>query len=96
MVEQGYSIGFPELYVEVRQLGEKLTEYMNRQNVISAGQDHRINELVKDLEDMRSRLETEKEQRAGLAKQFWFSLLSSLVLPVVVMVVGGLIIAKGS
>ncbi len=93
--ESGYTIGIAELYNEIRQLSEKMTEYIGRHSVVSATQEHKIAELSRDLEEFRGKLETEKTQRDALGKQFWFSLLSSLILPIIVMVVGGMIIAKG-
>lgn len=91
----GFKIGFPELYGELRQLGDKLTEYIHRQDMEINSMNHRINELTKDFEAVQARLEAERTERIGLRRQFWFSLLSSLLLPIVVVVVGGFLMAKG-
>lgn len=94
-VAEGYNIGFPELYGEVRQLADKLAEYMSRHDLASNSQEHRLSEAIKDLEDMRTRMETEKLQRENLKRQYQMAMLTSFIFPIVVMVVGGLLISKG-
>ena len=46
MSDDGYKIGFVELYTELRQLGERLSEFMNKQTVQSNSMDHRIEDLI--------------------------------------------------
>lgn len=94
--EPGYTVGFSELYSELKILSDKLTDYMNAQNVHTAEQDFKISQMSTDLEGMQNRMDAEKGQRDALSRQFWFSLLSSLVLPIMVLLVGGWIMTKGA
>jgi hypothetical protein len=95
MTEDGYKIGIPELYQEIRSLGDRLTEYVNRQDVTSSTQSHRIAELEKDFSDLNSRLETETLRRSNTNFQIKMAFLTALVFPIVVGVVVALMIAKG-
>lgn len=93
--DDGYKIGFVELYTELRQLGERLSEFMSKQTVQSNSMDHRIEDLAKDLLDMQARMEAEKLQRDQLVKQFWFSILTSLILPIGVLIIWGFVSKNG-
>lgn len=93
---EGYNIGFPELYGEVRQLADKLAEYMSRRDLAASSQEHRLVEAIKDLEELRARIDTEKLQRENLRRQYQMAMLTSVIFPIVVMVVGGFFISKGA
>lgn len=95
MSEDGYKIGFVELYTELRQLGERLSEFMGKQTVQSNSMDHRIEDLAKDLVEMQEKMEAEKLQRDQLVKQFWLSILTSLVLPIGVLLIWGFVSKNG-
>lgn len=94
MTEPVHQIGMTELYQELRSLGDKLSEYMNRQDVESSTLGHRVAELEKDLTEMKSKHETEEVRRANISFQIKLAVATSFVLPILVMVVG-LLIAKG-
>lgn len=91
---EGYNIGFAELYSEIKQLAATLSEYTNRQDLATMSQDHKLTETIKDLEELRSRVETEKEQREDMKRRYQMALLTSFVFPIVLMV-GAFILSKG-
>lgn len=95
VTEDGYKIGIPELYQEIRSLGERLTEYVNRQDVTSNTQTHRIAELEKDFSDMKTSYETEMIRRSNTNFQIKMAFLTALIFPILVGVVVALIMAKG-
>jgi hypothetical protein len=92
---EGYNIGFPELYGELRQVSDKLADYMSRHDLASMSQEHRLTEAIRDLEEMQNQVKTEKIQREALRKQYQMAMLTSFIFPILVMVVGGLVISKG-
>lgn len=87
MVEE-HKIGIPELYGEVRIIGDKLTEYINRQDVQSTSIIHRVAELEKDVADIRACQQSEKAQRAANTRQVWMATLTSLLFPLVLLGLG--------
>lgn len=89
-------IGIPELYQELRSLGDRLVEYINQQNVTSTTQTHHITELEKDLNEMKTRLEAESVRRSNTNFQIKMAFLTALVFPIVVGVVVSLLLMKGS
>jgi hypothetical protein len=92
MVEE-HKIGIPELYSEVRVIGDKLTEYINRQDVQSTSLAHRVQELEKDLLDLKAdRAAHEAEKRAN-SRQVWMATLTAFIFPLVLLGLG-LLIAK--
>lgn len=96
MTEDGYKIGIPELYQEIRSLGDRLQEYINRQDVTSTTQSHRIAELEKDFSDLKSKQEAEAVRRTNTNFQIKMAFLTAFIFPIVVGVVVGLLIMKGS
>lgn len=92
MVEE-HTIGIPELYTEVRIVGDKLTEYINRTDVQSTSQGHRITELEKDIAELRAQHQAETAEKKALSRQLWMSTLTALFFPVILLVLG-LVIAK--
>lgn len=90
MVEE-HKIGIPELYTEVRIVGDKLTEYINRTDVSSTSQGHRINELEKDISELKAQHQAEKAEKKALSRQLWMSTLTALFFPVILLVLGLLI-----
>lgn len=88
-------IGIPELYQELRSLGERLVEYINRQDVTSTTQTHHIAELEKDLNEMKTRLEAESVRRSNTNFQIKMAFLTALVFPIVVGIVVSLLLTKG-
>ena len=92
---EGYNIGFPELYGEVRQLSDKLAEYMSRRDLAANSQEHRLAEAINDLEEVRTRMDAERLQRENLRRQYQMAMLTSFAFPILVMVVGGFLISKG-
>jgi len=87
MVEE-HKIGIPELYTEVRTIGDKLTEYINRQDVQSTSLSHRVAELEKDMTDIRANQQAEKAQRAANTRQVWMATFTSLLLPLILLGLG--------
>lgn len=94
MTEPVHQIGMTELYQELRSLGDKLSEYMNRQDVESNTLGHRVAELEKDLTELKHGQEAEKVQRSAASFQIKMAIATSLVFPILVLIVG-LLIAKG-
>lgn len=92
MVEE-HKIGIPELYGEVRIIGDKLTEYINRTDVQSTSQGHRISELEKDLAEVKACQQAEKTEKKAFSRQLWVSTLTALFFPIILLVLG-LVIAK--
>lgn len=89
-----HSIGMTELYTEIRTLGDKLTDYINRHDVESSKHAHEIAELRKDLTALEVKFETETLRRATASKQAFWAILTSLVFPVLVAVVVAVMLAK--
>jgi hypothetical protein len=79
-----HSIGMTELYTEIRSLGDKMTDYINRHDVESATFGHEITELRKDLTQLEGKFEYETQLRKNSSKQAVWAILTSLVFPVVV------------
>ena len=92
MVEE-HKIGIPELYGEVRTIGDKLTEYINRQDVQFTSQGHRLSELEKDVSDLKAQHQAEHAEKKALSRQLWLSTLTALFFPVILLVLG-LVIAR--
>ena len=92
--DEKHVIGIPELYQEMRSLGDKLTDYINRQDVASNTAAHQIDELRRDLDDLQVRFESEQVRRANTTRQAWMATLTSLVFPVVVAVVVAILMSK--
>jgi hypothetical protein len=92
MVEE-HKIGIPELYGEVRTIGDKLTEYINRQDVQFTSQGHRIQELEKDLVEVKLALQSEKAEKKAFSRQLWLATLTALFFPIILLVLG-LVIAR--
>lgn len=82
-----HSIGMTELYTEIRNLGDKLSDYINRHDVESSTHAHQINELRNDLTTLENKFETETLRRTMASRQAFWAILTSLVFPVVVAVV---------
>lgn len=95
MTEPVHQIGMTELYQELRSLGDKLSDYMGRQDVESNSLIHRVSELEKDLAHMESRHEAEEVRRSNVSFQIKLAFVTSLVFPILVMVVGALWMTKG-
>lgn len=95
MNEPVHQIGMTELYQEIRSLGDRLTEYINRQDVTSNTQSHRIAELEKDFADLKSKLETETVRRSNTNFQIKMAFLTALVFPIIVGVVIAAFAMKG-
>jgi len=81
-----HSIGMTELYTEIRSLGDKMTDYINRHDVESATQGHDIAELRKDMTTLEGKFEYETQQRKSLSRQAIWAILTSLVFPILVAV----------
>jgi len=81
-----HSIGMTELYTEIRSLGDKLSEYINRHDVESATFGHEITELRKDLTALEVKFESETQRRQTSSRQALWAILTSLVFPVIVAV----------
>lgn len=96
MSEPVHQIGMAELYQELRSLGDKLSDYMNRQDVESNTLQHRVGEVEKDLAEMKSRQEAEAVRRSNTSFQIKMAIATALVFPILVAVVTALLIAKGS
>lgn len=92
MVEE-HKIGIPELYGEVRIIGDKLTEYINRQDVQSTSLGHRVSELEKDLAEVKASQQADKAEKKAFSRQLWLSTLTALFFPIILLVLG-LVIAK--
>lgn len=84
-----------ELYQEIRSLGDKLSDYMGRQDVESNSLAHRVGELEKDFTDMRARHEAEAVRRSNTSFQIKLAIATSFFFPILVMVVGALLMTKG-
>lgn len=95
MTEPVHQIGMTELYQELRSLGDKLSEYMNRQDVESNTLGHRVAELEKDLTEMKAKHEAEAVRRSNVGFQIKLAFATSLIFPILLMVVGALFMAKG-
>ena len=89
-----HAIGMSELYAEIRSLGDKLSEYMNRHDVEASTHTHEIAELRKDLTELEKKFETETLRRATASRQAIWAILTSLVFPVVVAVAVFVLISK--
>jgi hypothetical protein len=92
MVEK-HEIGIPELYGEVRLIGDKLTEYINRQDVSSTSLTHRVAELEKDLAEVKACQQSDKAQRAQTSRQLWMATLTAFFFPLILLGIG-LVIAR--
>jgi hypothetical protein len=90
MVEK-HEIGIPELYGEVRIIGDKLTEYINRQDVQSTSLAHRVQELEKDLLDIKACQQADKAEKRANARQVWMATLTAFIFPLVLLGLGLLI-----
>lgn len=95
MPEPVHQIGMAELYQELRSLGDKLSDYMGRQDVESNSLVHRVSELEKDLAHMESRHEAEEVRRSNVSFQIKLAFATSLIFPIILMVVGALFMTKG-
>lgn len=95
MSEPVHQIGMTELYQELRSLGDKLSDYMGRQDVESNSLSHRVAELEKDLAEVRSKHEAEEVRRSNTSLQIKLAIASSFIFPILVMVVGALLMTKG-
>lgn len=91
-----HQIGMTELYQELRSLGDSLSKYMNRQDVESSTFRHRIEELEKDLTEMKSKQEAESVRRSNTNFQIKMAFATSLLFPILVAVIVALMITKGS
>lgn len=89
-----HSIGMTELYTEIRSLGDKLSEYINRHDVESATHSHEIAELRKDLTSLEIKFEAETTRRTLASKQAMWAILSSLVFPIMVAVIAAVLLTK--
>jgi len=87
MVEE-HKIGIPELYGEVRIIGDKLTEYINRQDVQSTSLTHRVVELEKDLAEVKACQQNDKTQRAATSRQLWMATLTAFLFPLILLGIG--------
>jgi len=87
-------IGIPELYQEIRSLGDRLTDYVNRQDVTSSTNTHKIGELEKDLTELKAKYEAEAVRRSNTNFQIKMAFLTALIFPILVIVVG-LLITRG-
>ncbi len=96
MMEPVHQIGMTELYQELRSLGDKLSEYMNRQDVESNTLRHRVDELDKDLTELKSNLQAETVRRSNTNFQIKMAFATSLLFPILVAVIVALMITKGS
>ncbi len=81
-----HSIGMTELYTEIRNLGDKLSDYINRHDVESSTHAHEIAELRKDLTALETKFELETQRRQTSSRQALWAILTSLVFPVIVAV----------
>lgn len=95
-MEPVHQIGMTELYQELRSLGDKLSEYMNRQDVESNTLRHRVDELDKDLTELKSNLQAETVRRSNTNFQIKMAFATSLLFPILVAVIVALMITKGS
>lgn len=95
MTEPVHQIGMTELYQELRSLGDKLSDYMGRQDVESNTLTHRVTELEKDLTAMQSRHEADEVRRSNVSFQIKMAFATAFLFPVLVVVVG-LLISKGA
>jgi hypothetical protein len=95
MTEPVHQIGMTELYQELRSLGDKLSDYMGRQDVESNSLTHRVGELEKDLTEMKSKQEADAVRRSNVSFQIKMAFASSLIFPILVAVVVALLM-KGS
>ena len=95
MGDDKHVIGIPELYQEMRSLGDKLVDYINRQDIQSTSQNHQIDELRRDLDELKLKLEGEQIRRATATRQAWMATLSSFLFPILVIVVSAWITTKG-
>lgn len=86
MTEDGnvHSIGMTELYTEIRSLGDKFSEYINRHDVESSTHGHLITDLRHDLTTLEAKFESEQLRRTLASKQAFWAILTSLVFPVLV------------
>jgi hypothetical protein len=86
MTEGGnvHSIGMTELYTEIRSLGDKFSEYINRHDVESSTHAHQIADLRVDLTALEVKFEAEQLRRTLASKQAFWAILTSLVFPVLV------------
>lgn len=96
MTEPVHQIGMTELYQELRSLGDKLSEYMNRQDVESNTLGHRVAELEKDLTELKHAQEAEKVRRSTTSFQVKMAIVTSFVFPILVAVIVALLMTKGS
>lgn len=96
MTEPVHQIGMTELYQELRALGDNLSKYMNRQDVESSTLKHRVEELEKDLNEMKSTQQAETVRRSNTNFQIKMALATSLLFPILVAVIVALFITKGS
>lgn len=95
MTEPVHQIGMTELYNEIRSLSERFTEFTNRQGIESAQFNHKISELEKDLAEMKSELKAESIRRSTQGWQLKMAFLTSVLFPILVAVVMGILMAKG-
>lgn len=84
MAEDGnvHSIGMTELYTEIRSLGDKFSEYINRHDVESSTHKLQIADLRSDLTVLEAKFEAEQLRRTMASKQAFWAILSSVVFPV--------------
>ena len=95
MTEPVHQIGMTELYQEIRALNDRFSEYINKTDVNSSTQSHRIAELEKDLADMKSKLESEAVRRSNTNFQIKMAFFTAFVFPILVGVVMGVLMLKG-
>lgn len=81
-------IGIPELYQEIRSLGDRLADFANRQDVTSSTHTHKISELEKDLAEIKAKQEAESVRRSNTNFQIKMAFLTALIFPILVIVVG--------
>jgi hypothetical protein len=95
MTEPVHQIGMTELYNEIRTLSERFTEYIGRHGVESTSVNHRINELERDLAEVKADLKAEHVRRSNTAWQMKLAVASSLIFPIIVAIVTALLVSKG-
>jgi len=96
MTEDGnvHSIGMTELYTEIRSLGDKLGDYINRHDVESSTHAHQIADLRNDLTALEVKFEAERLSRVTASRQAFWAIMTALVFPVVVGVTVALLLTN--
>lgn len=89
-----HSIGMTELYNEIRSLGDKFSDYVNRHDVEASTHALLIADLRVDLAALEVKFEAERLSRVTASRQAFWAIMTALVFPVAVGIIVAVVLAN--